>query len=272
MSISPNDETQVEAQAQSELDTSEETLERQPTPELPKRALVIVAHPDDAEFGCCATAAKWVRDGWEVSFCIVTDASGGGDDHATDVGPAARKVIADTRKAEQRAAAEVLGRRSRVPRLSRWPDRADARIAPRHRARHAPPAAAIVVSPSPDRRWDPYSSVGITPTTWRSASPPRPRSIPPPATPGISPNCSTRGCCRSASSELWIVGAPISNHYVDVSETVDAKIEALRAHQSQLGEHMRGSRALRPPRPRHDRRPPRRRLGRGVPPRRDGMT
>src|SRR4051812_19346861 len=80
-----------------------------PSPELEQRALVIVAHPDDAEFGCAATTAKLTRAGWQVWTAIVTDASGGGDDHATDVGPVARRAISDTRKREQRAAGEVLG-------------------------------------------------------------------------------------------------------------------------------------------------------------------
>ena len=36
--------------------------------------------------------------------------------------------------------------------------------------------------------------------------------------------------------ELWISGPPVLNHWVDVTDGVDAKIEALRAHHSQLGE------------------------------------
>ena len=74
-----------------------------------KVAMVIVAHPDDAEFGAAGTVATWVRDGWDVYYVICTDATGGGPDDATDVGPAAKRRISDTRKSEQRAAGEVLG-------------------------------------------------------------------------------------------------------------------------------------------------------------------
>ncbi|HEX9439120.1 MAG TPA: PIG-L family deacetylase, partial [Roseiflexaceae bacterium] len=56
-------------------------------------AMVIVAHPDDAEFGCAGTVATWARDGWDVYYVVITDASGGGPDEATDVGPAARSAI-----------------------------------------------------------------------------------------------------------------------------------------------------------------------------------
>src|SRR5689334_5881744 len=79
--------------------------------EQPRIAMVIMAHPDDAEFGCAGTIAAWAREGWDAYYVVITDASGGGSDEATDVGPAARAAITATRKAEQRAAAEVLGLR-----------------------------------------------------------------------------------------------------------------------------------------------------------------
>jgi LmbE family N-acetylglucosaminyl deacetylase len=238
MSIRPNDEMQAEAQAQAELDLSEETLERQPVQALPKRALVIVAHPDDAEFGCSATTAKWVRDGWEVWFCIVTDASGGGDDHATDVGPEARKGISDIRKAEQRKAAEVLGLAG-----VEFLDYPDGRIEPTLELRRdivrliRRLQPTIVVSPSPDRRWDPFFigrhhpdhlAVGVAVT---AAVYPAARNA------WDFPELLEEGLEPHRVKELWIVGAPVTNHYVDVSDTVDFKIEALRAHHSQLGAH-----------------------------------
>ena len=45
-----------------------------------KRALVVMAHPDDPEFGAGGTAAKWSREGKEVVYVIVTDGSKGSDD------------------------------------------------------------------------------------------------------------------------------------------------------------------------------------------------
>ncbi|HEU4792499.1 MAG TPA: PIG-L family deacetylase, partial [Nitrolancea sp.] len=35
-------------------------------------ALVIVAHPDDAEFGCAGTVAAWAREGWDIYYVICT--------------------------------------------------------------------------------------------------------------------------------------------------------------------------------------------------------
>jgi LmbE family N-acetylglucosaminyl deacetylase len=70
----------------------------------PKRALAIGAHPDDVEFGCGATLAKWAADGCEIFHLILTDGCKGTWD--PDADPAQLVV---TRQQEQRAAARALG-------------------------------------------------------------------------------------------------------------------------------------------------------------------
>ena len=45
-----------------------------------RRGMVVVAHPDDAEFGCSGTVATWCRAGMEVVQVICTDGSKGSDD------------------------------------------------------------------------------------------------------------------------------------------------------------------------------------------------
>ena len=74
-----------------------------------KVALVIIAHPDDAEFGAAGTVATWGQDGWDVYYVVCTDGAAGGPDDATDVGSAARRRDSEVRKNEQRAAGRVLG-------------------------------------------------------------------------------------------------------------------------------------------------------------------
>jgi LmbE family N-acetylglucosaminyl deacetylase len=69
-----------------------------------KRALVIAAHPDDAEFTCAGTAALWIRDGWEFHYLICSDGSRGTDDLQLS-----RERLPAIRQEEQRAAAAVLG-------------------------------------------------------------------------------------------------------------------------------------------------------------------
>ncbi|CAN5690277.1 PIG-L family deacetylase [soil metagenome] len=72
--------------------------------DVPAVALAIGAHPDDVEFGCGATLAKWASQGATVHHLICTDGSKGSWDPAQDT---ARLVV--ERQAEQRAAARALG-------------------------------------------------------------------------------------------------------------------------------------------------------------------
>ena len=54
-------------------------IDNNPNPEY-KRAMVVVAHPDDAEYGCSGTVAQWCSNGWEVVYVLCTDGSKGSDD------------------------------------------------------------------------------------------------------------------------------------------------------------------------------------------------
>lgn len=71
---------------------------------IPARALAVAAHPDDAEFGCGATLAKWAAASCDVHHLVCTDGSKGSWDPAQGT---AQLVAA--RQDEQRAAARALG-------------------------------------------------------------------------------------------------------------------------------------------------------------------
>src|SRR5690242_16264150 len=66
--------------------------------------MVIMAHPDDAEFSCAGTVAKWAREGKEVRYVLCTSGDKGTSD--VSISPA---TMAEIRRQEQRAAAGVLG-------------------------------------------------------------------------------------------------------------------------------------------------------------------
>ena len=70
----------------------------------PRRALIVMAHPDDIEFTCGGTAAKLSDEGWEVAFCLVTSGDKGTKDEEI---PASE--LAALREAEQEGAARELG-------------------------------------------------------------------------------------------------------------------------------------------------------------------
>jgi LmbE family N-acetylglucosaminyl deacetylase len=79
----------------------------EPTPNPnpnPRRVLVVVAHPDDIEFMCAGTIARWTAQGAEVFYCLVTDGTAGSRD--PEMTPERLSAI---RREEQRAAAAVLG-------------------------------------------------------------------------------------------------------------------------------------------------------------------
>lgn len=73
-------------------------------PLKPRIALGIAAHPDDLDFGASGTFSQWIDEGCEAYYLILTDGSKGSADHAVTC-----PQLIDTRQAEQRAAAKVLG-------------------------------------------------------------------------------------------------------------------------------------------------------------------
>jgi LmbE family N-acetylglucosaminyl deacetylase len=72
--------------------------------ESPQNILVILAHPDDPEFFCGATTARWVKAGHHVSYCVITC----GDKGSKDLSIGSEELCS-IRQAEQCAAARILG-------------------------------------------------------------------------------------------------------------------------------------------------------------------
>jgi LmbE family N-acetylglucosaminyl deacetylase len=200
-------------------------------------ALVVVAHPDDAEFGCAGTVALWVQQGWTVYLTITTDASGGGADDAVDVGPEARRAISERRKAEQRAAAAILGVRDVI-----FLDRPDGRLEPtldfrrdivRLIRQYRPQR---LVCQSPERVWEPTYSLGRHhPDHLATGEVTIMACYPAAQNAWDFPELLAEGLLPHKVKELYVMGGPLPNHPVDIGATLDLKIEALRAHESQLG-------------------------------------
>ena len=69
-----------------------------------KRAMVVVAHPDDAEYGCSGSVAEWCMKGWEVVYTLCTDGSKGSDDPNMTT-----SKLTEIRYSEQKEAAKILG-------------------------------------------------------------------------------------------------------------------------------------------------------------------
>jgi LmbE family N-acetylglucosaminyl deacetylase len=74
------------------------------TGDQPKVAMVIAAHPDDADFGAAGTAHLWSKEGWEFYYLVCTDGSKGTDD--ASITP---ERLVQMRRKEQKDAADFLG-------------------------------------------------------------------------------------------------------------------------------------------------------------------
>jgi LmbE family N-acetylglucosaminyl deacetylase len=70
----------------------------------PNRVLVVLAHPDDPEFYCGGTIARWAASGRHITYCLLTRGDKGSDDDSLST-----QELAEIREVEQRAAAKTLG-------------------------------------------------------------------------------------------------------------------------------------------------------------------
>ncbi len=200
----------------------------QPKDEI-KRALIVMAHPDDPEFGVGGTTAKWAREGKEIVYVIVTDGSKGSDDPAMTW----EKLVA-IRQAEQRAAAQVLG----VKEVVFLPHR-DGELMPDLNVRRDICREV--------RRWKPDVVFTHDPTT-RYGFPgfvnhPDHRATGNATLDAIFPAAGNRlyfpellamGFEPHKVKQILLIGTPHPDFFVDISQTVEMKIEALREHKSQI--------------------------------------
>ena len=197
-----------------------------------KRILVVMAHPDDCDFGAGGTIANWTSRGISVSYCIITNGDQGGEDSDVPL-----DQMAKVRQKEQRAAGEILGvsdiaflnyrdgslmpslelrkeivreiRRTKPDRMViQSPERNYERIFASH-PDHLAAGETAIQAVYPDSR-NPYAftdlkDAGFEP--WRVR-------------------------------EVWITGSPNPNHFVDITDTFSKKIAALKAHVSQTAHNI----------------------------------
>ena len=203
--------------------------------------LVVVAHPDDCDFGCAGSTAKWTSEGRTVTYCIITDGDAGGSDRSVS-----RPEMARIRREEQTAAAAAVGvteiaflgypdgrlqatidlRRdiSRVIRQRR-PDRVVSQSPERNYQRifashpdHLAAGEGTLSAVYPDSR-NPFAHMELLDDE------------------GLEPH---------SVAEVYLMAMAQGNVIVDITDTIDAKLAALRCHASQytnwdeLEERVRG--------------------------------
>jgi LmbE family N-acetylglucosaminyl deacetylase len=195
-------------------------------------ALVVFAHPDDAEFSCGGTVARWAREGCQVHYVCLTDGSAGSNEPDTS-----RAAMREVRARELRAAAEVLGVASVTflgeldgflevtPETRKKVTREVRRVRP-----------DVIVAPDPSRLW--FENTYINHSDHKAAG-----AL---ALSAVMPDAPTRVMFQELEEEgiepyevpnLYLT-ANDPDTFVDITDTFDVKLKALRAHASQIGDGM----------------------------------
>jgi LmbE family N-acetylglucosaminyl deacetylase len=196
---------------------------------VPKTAMVIVAHPDDIEFGCAGTVARWVKDGAEVTYVLCTSG---------DVGIADTSITkaeaTEIREAEQTAAAEVVGVKKVI--YLREPDgMLENTMALRKKLvreiRRYKPEAIITGDPTIVWAGDTY----INHPDHRAASGAALDAIFPAAgQPHLFEELAEEGLAAHKTRKVYVTSWADADTYVDITSTIDIKLEALKKHVSQM--------------------------------------
>lgn len=201
------------------------------TPVPAWRALVVSAHPDDIEFGSAGTLARWVDQGAEVTLCIATDGTAGTQDRDL-----MGSKLHDVRVAESERAAEVIGA-ERIVWLGYRDGYVEYTLDLRRDIARAfrtyKPHRFMVMDPTPtiqdrfinhpDHRAVGQASLDVSMTSG--------------TTPGIFPELIDEGLDPwRGLRELWIAGPAGGPVAVDITSTIERKVQALLCHQSQIGD------------------------------------
>jgi LmbE family N-acetylglucosaminyl deacetylase len=198
---------------------------------VPKRAMVIVAHPDDIEFGCAGTVARWVEEGAEVCYVLVTSG---------DVGIAradiTRAEAGALRETEQSAAAAVVGVQDVV--YLREPDghvvnTLDLRKRLVREIRRFKPEVVICSDPTvffvdnsyinhPDHRAVAAAALDAV--------------FPAAGQPHVFEELAAEGLAAHKVRKVYVEGWGGGDTWINISGVIDRKVAALRKHVSQMGE------------------------------------
>lgn len=197
----------------------------------PESAMVIAAHPDDIEFTCAGTLARWARGGARLSYVLCTSGESGIDDPAMP-----RRQAAEIRESEQRNAAAVIGAEEVI-----FLGERDGLVEPTlelrrklvREVRRFRPEVVILGDPTviwmgptfinhPDHR---AVATAALDAVWPAAG-----------QPSLFAEMADEGIHAHRPRKLYVTGwvQPGADLWVDIEETIDVRIEALRAHASQM--------------------------------------
>jgi LmbE family N-acetylglucosaminyl deacetylase len=198
---------------------------------IPGSAMVIVAHPDDIEFSCAGTLTRWARAGTLLSYVICTSGEVG------IAQPGMTKArAAEIREAEQRAAAVIVGAQEVT-----FLHEPDGILAPtlelrkklvREIRRFRP---EVIVTGDPTILWAGEDYINH-PDHRAAALAAIDATFPAAGQPNLFEELAEEGLKAHKPRKMYITGRSQSELFVNITETIDVKIAALRAHKSQMGD------------------------------------
>ncbi|MEO0561066.1 MAG: PIG-L deacetylase family protein [Chloroflexota bacterium] len=199
---------------------------------IPERALVIVAHCDDIEFGISGTVAKWTHGGTKVTYCIVTDSGSGDNTPGADLA-----ALRATRIEEQNASAKIVGVED-----VRYLNYPDGTLEPTMELRRQLTRLIRELKPNVVATFDPET---ILPHGRAYINHPDHRAVGIAATYAVFPSAGARPIFLELLEEglephnvdrIYYTLSNHENHFSDISEYIEQKADALRCHTSQLDE------------------------------------
>ncbi len=199
------------------------------TPYTPQRAMFIFAHPDDIEFGVAGTAARWVQSGAEVSYVLLTS----GDVGIADPG-VTRAEAAAIREQEQLAAAALIGVKEVI--FLREPDgllvnTLELRRKLVREIRRFRPEVVVCGDPT---AWFVNSTYVNHPDHRAAASAAIEAVFPAAGQPHVFEELAEEGLQAHKVRKLYVEAWNGGDTWVDITDTIDLKIAALRCHVSQM--------------------------------------
>ena len=193
------------------------------------RALVVVAHPDDVDFGTAGTIARLTAEGVEVSYCLVTSGDAGGDD--STISNAERAAL---REREQRAAAAQVGVHDLV--FLGYPDgKVEVTLDLRRDIARVIRSVApdLVITQSPERN---YERIFASHPDHLAAGEATLRAVYPDArNPHAFRELLDSDYLPHRVAQVWLASSASPTMAVDITDTFEKKMAALSQHESQVG-------------------------------------
>jgi LmbE family N-acetylglucosaminyl deacetylase len=200
-------------------------------PTSSRRNVVVAAHPDDADFGAGGTATLWSQQGWDFYYLVCTNGSKGSEDASIT-----RDQLISMRRAEQRAAAKILGVRE-----VHFLDFEDGELSPNRELLREVVRSIRTVRPSAVFTHDPEAVIVndsfVNHSDHRATGLTAVDAVYPAARDRLNfPEQIAEGLETHKVSQIFIWAAERTNYKVDITEVIDRKVEALMAHKSQFEE------------------------------------